>query len=74
MITPVTGVAFTLTATSGRVTKTGSCKNVTITQGKTKVARRSCTIKLAKGKWLAAVTPKKGSVSGTVNSKRYSFK
>jgi hypothetical protein len=74
VITPVTGVAFTLTATSGRVTKTGSCKNVTIKQGKSKVARRSCTIKLAKGKWLAAVTPKKGSVSGTVNSKSYSFK
>ena len=74
LITPVAGVTYTLTATSGRITKSGSCKNVTITQGKSKVARRSCTIKLAKGKWLAAVTPKKGSVSGTVNSKSYSFK
>ena len=74
VITPVTGVTYALTATSGRVKKTGSCKNVTITQGKKKLARHSCTIKLAKGKWLAAVTPKKGSVSGTVNSKSYSFK
>ncbi|MBJ7343538.1 MAG: hypothetical protein JHC46_08135 [Solirubrobacteraceae bacterium] len=74
MITPVAGVSYTLTATSGRITKNGSCKNVTITQGKKKLARRSCTVKLAKGKWLAAVTPKKGSVSGTVNSKSYSFK
>jgi hypothetical protein len=74
VITPVTGVTYMLTATSGRITKTGFCKNVTITQGKSKVARRSCTIKLAKGKWLAAVTPKNGSVSGTVNSKSYSFK
>jgi hypothetical protein len=56
------------------VTKTGSCKNVTIKKGKKKLARRSCTVKLAKGKWLAAVTPKKGSVSGTVSSKSYSFK
>ena len=74
MITPVTGVTYRLTATSGRVTKTGSCKNVTIKQGKKRVARRSCTIKLAKGKWLVSVTPKKGSVSGTVNRKSYSFK
>ncbi|MCX6385168.1 MAG: hypothetical protein NTV40_00790 [Solirubrobacterales bacterium] len=74
VITPVTGVTYRLTATSGRVTKTGSCKNVTIKQGKKRVARRSCTIKLAKGKWLVSVTPKKGSVSGTVNRKSYSFK
>ena len=74
MITPVAGVTYTLTATSGRVTKKGSCKNVTIKQGKKKLARRSCTVKLAKGRWLAAVTPKKGSASGTVNSKRYTFK
>ena len=74
VITPVAGVIYTLTAKSGRNTKKGSCKNVTIKQGKKKLARRSCTIKLAKGKWLASVTPKKGSVSGTVNSKRYTFK
>ena len=74
LITPVAGVTYTLTATSGRITKKGSCKNVTIKRGKKKLARRSCTVKLAKGKWLAAVTPKKGSTSGTVNSKRYTFK
>ena len=74
VITPVAGVTYTLTATSGRVTKNGACKAVTITLGKQKVARRSCTVKLAKGTWLAAVTPKVGSVSGTVNSKSYTFK
>jgi hypothetical protein len=74
VITPVAGVTYTLTAKSGRKTKKGSCKNVTIKKGKKKLARRSCTVKLAKGKWLASVTPKKGSVSGTVNTKRYSFK
>ncbi|MBJ7243565.1 MAG: hypothetical protein JHD03_01950 [Solirubrobacteraceae bacterium] len=74
VITPVAGVTYTLTAKSGRKTKKGSCKNVTIKKGKKKVARRSCTVKLAKGKWLATVTPKKGSISGTVNSKSYSFK
>jgi titin len=74
LITPAAGVTYALTAKSGRKAKKGSCKNVTIKQGKKKLARRSCTIKLAKGKWLASVTPKKGSVSGTVNSKRYSFK
>ena len=56
------------------MTKTGSCKTVTIKRGTSLVARRSCTIKLAKGKWLAAVTPKQGSVSGTVNTKSYTFK
>ena len=74
VITPVTGVTYRLTAKRGRVTKTGSCKNVTVKQGKKRVARRSCTIKLTKGKWLVSVTPKKGSVSGTVNRKSYSFK
>ena len=74
VITPVAGVTYTLTASSGRITKKGSCKNVTIKKGKKKLARRSCTVKLAKGKWLATVTPKKGSVSGAVNTKRYSFK
>ncbi|MEI7626469.1 MAG: hypothetical protein WCK06_10040, partial [Actinomycetota bacterium] len=74
VITPVTGVTYRLTATSGRVTKTGSCKNVTIAQGKKRVARRSCTIKLAKGKWLVSVTPTKSKVNGTANSKSYRFK
>ena len=73
-ITPVVGVTYTLTATSGQMTKTGSCKTVTIKRGTSLVAGRSCTIKLAKGKWLAAVTPKQGSVSGTVNTKSYTFK
>ena len=74
LITPVAGITYTLTAKSGRKAKKGSCKNVTIKQGKKKLARRSCTVKLAKGKWLAKVTPKKGSVSGTASSKRYTFK
>ncbi len=74
LITPVAGVTYTLTAKSGRVKKNGACKNVTITLGKKKLARRSCTIKLAKGKWLASVTPKKGAVKGTANIKSYTFK
>jgi hypothetical protein len=74
VITPVAGVTYTLTAISGRKTKKGSCKNVTIKKGKKKLARRSCTVKLAKGKWLATVTPKKGSVGGTANTKSYTFK
>ena len=74
VITPVTGVIYTLTATSGRITKKGSCKSVTIKQGKKKLARRSCTVRLAKGKWLASVTPAKGTVKGTANSKSYTFK
>ncbi len=74
VITPVAGVTYTFTATSGRITKTGACKNVTIKQGKKKLARRSCTIKLAKGKWLASVTPAKGAVKGTANTKSYTFK
>ena len=56
------------------MTKTGSCKTVTIKRGTSLVAGRSCTIKLAKGKWLAAVTPKQGSVSGTLNTKSNTFK
>jgi titin len=74
LITPVAGVTYMLTAKSGKKLKKGSCKDVKIKNGKKRVTRRSCTIKLAKGKWLATVTPRKGSVSGTVNSKTYNFK
>ena len=74
LITPVAGVTYTLTAKSGGKTKKGSCKNITITLGKKRVARRSCKIKLAKGKWLAAVTPKKGAAKGAANTKSYTFK
>ena len=74
VITPLAGVTYTLSAKSGAVTKAGVCKNVMVKQGKKKVARRSCTVKLAKGTWLASVTPAKGAVKGTVNSKSYTFK
>ncbi|MSX02639.1 MAG: hypothetical protein F2813_05700 [Actinobacteria bacterium] len=74
LISPVAGVTYTLTATNGSILKTGVCKNVTIKQGKLKVARRSCTLKLAKGTWNASVIPAKGSTKGTPNSKRFRFK
>ena len=74
LITPVAAVSYTFTAKKGRVTKKGSCKKVTIKRGKKKLARISCTVKLSKGKWLASVTPKKGAVKGTANSKSYTFK
>ncbi len=74
LITPVAGVTYTLRAVSGSKTKTGSCKNVTIKQGKANVARRSCTLKLAKGTWLASVTPAKGAFKGAANTKSYKFK
>ena len=74
LITPVPGVTFTLTAKRGSVTKTGSCKDVMVKQGKTKIARRSCTVKLAKGTWVASVTPSKGALKGTASTKSYKFK
>jgi len=73
VITPVAGVSYTLTAKRGSVIKAGSCKNITIKQGKKNVARRSCTVKLAKGTWVASVTPAKGAAKGTANSKNYKF-
>ena len=74
LITPTTGVIYALTAKSGITTKTGACKTVTIKQGKANVARSSCTVKLTNGAWLASVTPAKGAVKGTVNTKSYTFK
>ena len=73
VITPISGVTYTLTAKNGSKTKLGSCKNVTVKRGKKRVARRSCTIKLAKGKWLVSVTPTKSKLKGTANSKSYRF-
>ena len=74
MVVPVGDFTYELTAKSGAVTKKGSCKKVTIKQGKKKLARRSCTVKLAKGTWVASVTPSKGAVKGTANTKKYKFK
>ena len=74
LIAPVAGVSYTLTASSGKKLKKGSCKNVIIKQGKKRVARRSCTIKLSKGKWLVSITPTQGSMIGTASRKTYSFK
>ena len=73
VITPVAGVTYRLTAKSGRITKRGTCKNVTVKRDKKRVARRSCTMKLAKGKWLVSVTPTKSKLKGTANSKSYRF-
>ncbi|MEI6447972.1 MAG: hypothetical protein WCO96_08865, partial [Actinomycetes bacterium] len=74
LITPVRGVTYKLTAKQGRKTKTGKCKNVTIKQGRKKLARRSCSVKLTKGTWLATVTPAKGATKGTANSKKLRFR
>ena len=74
LIKPVTGVTFKFSAASGAKVKTGTCKSVTVKQGARRVARRSCTVKLAKGVWLVRVTPSKGAVQGAVNSKRYTVK
>ena len=85
MITPQPGVTYTADASSklagdsavGKVGKKlikGSCKNIKIKQGKKKVARVSCRIKLTKGKWLVSIRPKKNGVFGIVNSKIYTIK
>ena len=73
VITPISGATYRLAAKSGSKTKVGSCKNVTVKQGRKRVARRSCTIKLAKGTWLVSVTPTKSKLKGTANSKSYRF-
>ena len=74
VITPTNGVTYGITAKSGATTKSGTCKNVTVKQGRTDVTRRSCTIKLGKGMWLVSVTPRKGGVAGAAATKTYAFK
>lgn len=74
LITPITRLTYTLTAKRARTGRTGSCKNVTIRQGKKTATRRSCTVKLPPGTWIANVTPKLENVAGTVNTRRFKFK
>ncbi|MEI6663943.1 MAG: WD40 repeat domain-containing protein, partial [Actinomycetes bacterium] len=74
LITPTSGLTYKLTAKQGSKTKTGACRNVTIKQGRKKLARRSCSVKLAKGTWLASLTPSKGTIKGAANSRRYRFR
>ncbi|MSW95347.1 MAG: hypothetical protein F2796_00940 [Actinobacteria bacterium] len=73
-IKPVAGVTYTLTARRGAKLKTGTCRNVTVKVGARRVARRSCTLKLAKGTWLASVTAVKSSLTGQANSRRFTFR
>lgn len=66
-VTSVTGLSYTVSAKSGKLTKKGSCK------ANKKTKKTDCAIKLAKGSWAVSVTPKKSGVSGTVSSKTFRF-
>jgi len=66
-VTSVTGLSYTVSAKSGKLTKKGSCK------ANKKTKKTDCAIKLAKGSWAVSVTPKKSGVSGTASSKTFRF-
>ncbi len=66
-VTSVTGLSYTVSAKSGKLTKKGSCK------ANKKTKKTDCAIKLAKGAWAVSVTPKKSGVSGTASSKTFRF-
>ena len=74
LITPSSSVSYTAMATRGTTVKQGRCKPVSIKQGKKKVARVSCQIRVAKGTWRVSITPKMGSATGTANSKNFTFR
>ena len=74
LITPSSSVSYTAMATRGTTVKQGRCKPVSIKQGKKKVARVSCQIRVAKGTWRVSITPKMGSATGTANSKSFTFR
>jgi len=63
------GLTYAISAMSAKKVRRGACKSVTLKLGTKMVARRSCTIKLAKGTWRVSVTPKIWTVSGAANSK-----
>jgi hypothetical protein len=63
----VKGLTYSAVAVKGKTKKTLRC-----TLGKTRVTCKAT--KLAKGRWKVTVTPKKGSVKGTVYSKTLSVK
>jgi hypothetical protein len=65
--TRVKGLTYSAVAVKGKTKKTLRC-----TLGKTRVTCKAT--KLAKGRWKVTVTPKKGSVKGTVYSKTLSVK
>ncbi len=66
-VTSVTGLSYTISAKSGKLTKKGSCK------ANKKTKKTDCAIKLAKGSWAVSVTPKKSGVSGRASSKAFRF-
>jgi len=66
-VTSVTGLSYTISAKSGKLTKKGSCK------ANQKTKKTDCAIKLAKGSWAVSVTPKKSGVSGAASSKTFRF-
>jgi hypothetical protein len=65
--TRVKGLTYSAVAVKGKTKKTLRC-----TLGKTRVTCKAT--KLAKGRWKVTVTPKKGSVKGTVYSKTLSVR
>ena len=71
-IKPVSGVTYRMTATKGSRTKSGACRNVTL--GRKKIKRNSCKIKLTKGKWRVAITPRKGALVGIANRRAFTIR
>ncbi|MFM8791147.1 MAG: InlB B-repeat-containing protein, partial [Solirubrobacterales bacterium] len=61
----VPGVTYALKATKGKAKKTGKCK---LNQ---KTKKIDCTVRLSRGIWKAAVTPKANGLSGPVATKRF---
>ena len=60
-VTGVSGVAYSISASSGKKKKSGKCSP--------SGARRTCTIKLAKGRWSVSVIPKRGALTGPAATK-----
>ena len=68
-IRPAAGVTYSIAGRRGTSIRRGRCR--TLASKRVRVV--SCKIKLARGAWTVAVTPKKASVTGTAASKRFRF-
>ncbi|MBU6336426.1 MAG: hypothetical protein KGR19_01260 [Acidobacteria bacterium] len=71
LIEPAAGVRYSISATNGKRSRAGACRNVKVKEGRNKVTRVSCSVALPRGTWRVSIIPTLNGVPGTPISRTY---
>jgi hypothetical protein len=71
LITPAAGVTCLIGAQSGKKIRRGTCRSLKVTEGRKKVTRISCAIRLPRGTWTVSITPVRDRLAGLPITRTY---